>query len=118
MNHLLMGYTNKKRKEVCATNENIYREDEEFSNHISEIIAKMYTIQELTDIMTMTREDVLDRISDQQDELSEELSNLRDMRDELEKLPDLEERLRNDRYFRQSYNDMIQMIEQWEEVLS
>ena len=102
---------------MCVTNDYIHREDEEFTQRISEIIARMYTIQELTDIMTMSREDLLDRLSDQHDELNEELNNLRELKDDLQKLPNLQERLHKDHYFRQSYNDMLQMIEQWQEVL-
>lgn len=100
-----------------ATSEYSLHDNDEYIQRISEIMASIYTIQEFTDLADVSFADVIRNTNDNE-ELYDEINNLRDLRDSLQRLPDIDQRLYMDHYFRQCYSDMLQMIELWEHSIS
>lgn len=95
---------------------NISREDEEIIEHINDLMGRMFTMSEIASIPI--RDEVIDTINTYREELESGLIDLREFKSELDSMPDFSERLARSPLLRQSYSDMVSMIDQWESVIS
>lgn len=93
----------------------ISQDNEQIIIRIRELMDPMFTMSEIAAQPTIDQ--VWSLVEPHREQLEEGLKNLRQYREELENQPDFDQRMENDPQLHQAYEDMVEVIDNWEIIL-
>lgn len=110
------GVTSRKTyKGVSDTEKRISQDNEQIMTRIRELMDPMFTMSEIAAQPTLDQ--VWDLIEPHKQQLEEGLQNLKQYKEELDNLPDFDQRMADSHQLQQAYEDMVEIIDNWEIIL-